>query len=171
LECKRRCPFPLSGCDRVNKAGNWGPKRFCSYLNNWNLTTMLAMCANHDFKLIMSGKETATLTYYIANYATKKQQKSSNVSALLAESLAYTKAMDRKEKQSNLNIINKRLIHCCANSLTRYRKFSAPEIMTYIRKMDSVPRKSWDVLKHVRDIKTSKIQSYTKRSQSKVQKC
>jgi hypothetical protein len=132
LECKRRCPFPLSGCDWVNEAGNWGPKRFCSYLNNWNSTTMLAICANHDFKLIMSGKETATLTYYITNYATKKQQKSSNMSALLAESLAYTKAMDRKEKQSDLNIINKRLIQRCTNSLTRYREFSAPEIMTYI---------------------------------------
>ena len=132
LECKRMCPFPLSASDEVNEIGEWKSKRFCGYLNNWNPTTMLALRANHDIKLIMNGKETATLTFYIANYATKKQQVSSNVSALLAESLAFTKTIDRKEKTADLNIMNRRLIQCCANSLTRYRDFSGPEIHTYI---------------------------------------
>lgn len=132
LECKRRFPFPLSERDDVNEHGDWKPKRLCGYLNNWNPTTMLALRANHDIKLIMDGRETATLTFYITNYATKKQQKSSNVSALLAESMAYTKFIDRKEKATDLNVVNKRLIQRCANSLTRYREFSGPEVHTYI---------------------------------------
>lgn len=130
LQCKRRAPFPKALKDWVDEEGNWGAKRICEYLNNWNSTIMNCLRCNHDIKLIMSGSETATITYYITNYATKKQQRSSNTSALLADSIAFSKEKDKRQK--DLNLINKRLIQRCANSLTRYREFSAPEIMSYI---------------------------------------
>ncbi|PPQ92734.1 hypothetical protein CVT25_015701 [Psilocybe cyanescens] len=130
LECKRRAPFHKAIDDWVDEVGNWGPKRVCELLNSFNPSIMQALRANHDLKLIMSGKDTATITFYITNYATKKQQRSSNVSALLATTLAFSRAVDRR--QTDMNLVNKRLIQRCANSLTRYREFSAPEVMSYI---------------------------------------
>jgi hypothetical protein len=85
LQCKRGAPFPLSPAEWVKESGDWGPKRFCAYLNSWNSTLMRALRANHDLKLIMNGGETSAITWYITNYATKKQTRSSNVSALLAK--------------------------------------------------------------------------------------
>ena len=88
------------------------------------------MRANHDAKLIMSGEETNVLTWYITNYASKKQQQSSNVSALLAKRMAYHTTEERG--RTNLTDINKRLIQRCANTLARDREFSGPEIMSYL---------------------------------------
>ena len=131
MVCKRRAPFKRALQDWVNENGEWGPKRLCGYLNNWNPTIMRTIRANHDTKLIIGGdSQTATLTFYITNYATKKQQRSSNASALLAKQLAYI----RKEEhtQTDLNKLNKKLIQSCANSLSRDQEFSAPEIISYI---------------------------------------
>ena len=131
LRCKRRAPFPKADTDWVKDTGEWGPKRLCAFLNSWNPTIMRTIRANHDIKLIIGGDgQTATLTYYITNYATKKQQNSSNASALLAKRLAFIKQEERR--QTDLNKLNKKLIQSCANCLSRDREFSAPEIMTYI---------------------------------------
>jgi hypothetical protein len=78
----------------------------------------------------MSGGETNVLTWYITNYASKKQQRSSNVSALLAKRLAFHSIEERG--RTDLSDINKRLIQRCANTLTRDREFSGPEIMSYL---------------------------------------
>ena len=129
--CKRRAPFKKALLDWVNEAGQWGPRRLCRLLNNWNPTIMRTIRANHDTKLILGGDgQTATLSYYITNYATKKQQRSSNASALLARQLAFVQKEERR--QTDLNKLNKKLIQSCANSLTRDREFSAPEIISYI---------------------------------------
>ncbi|KAF8180864.1 hypothetical protein BJ912DRAFT_1062309 [Pholiota molesta] len=77
----------------------------------------------------MNGAETNSLTWYITNYATKKQQRSSNISALLANSHAFR----QKDKRSREALdANKRLIQGCANTLTREHEFAAPEIMNYL---------------------------------------
>ena len=86
--------------------------------------------ANHDSKLIMSGGETNVLTWYITNYASKKQQRSSNVSALLAKRVAFHTTEERR--RTDLTDINKRLIQRCANTLLHDREFSGPEIMSYL---------------------------------------
>jgi hypothetical protein len=128
--CKRRAPFPLAGDDWVDVNGNWGPKRLCGFINNWNPPLLMALRANHDTKLIMCGAETNTLTWYITNYASKKQQRSSNVSALLAKRVAFHTLEEKR--RTDLTDINKRLIQRCANTLSRDREFSAPEIMSYL---------------------------------------
>ena len=92
---------------------------------------MRTVRANHDVKLIMgSDGQTATLTYYITYYATRKQQRMSNASALLAKRLAFIKK--EKRKQTDLNKLNKKLIQSCANSLSRDHEFSGPEIISYL---------------------------------------
>jgi hypothetical protein len=128
--CKRRAPFPLANDDWVDSNGGWGPKRFCAFLNNWNSSILMTVRANHDVKLIMSGPETNTLTWYITNYAGKKQKRSSNVSALLAKRVAFHTVEERR--RNDLRDVNKRLIQRCANTLTRDREFSGPEIISYL---------------------------------------
>lgn len=130
MVCKRRAPFPLAADDWVDITGIWGPKRLCGFLNNWNPPLMRTLRANHDSKLIMNGGETNVLTWYITNYASKKQQRSSNVSALLAKRVAFHTAEERG--RTDVTDINKRLIQRCANTLTRDREFSGPEIMSYL---------------------------------------
>jgi hypothetical protein len=62
--------------DWVKKKGEWGPRRLCVFLNSWNLTIMRMIRASHDIKLFVGrDRQTATLTYYITNYATKKKKK------------------------------------------------------------------------------------------------
>ena len=128
--CKRRAPFPLARDDWVDSNGNWGPKRLCGFLNNWNPPLLMTLRANHDTKLILSGGETNVITWYITNYASKKQQRTSNVSALLAKRVAFHTVEERR--RTDLADINKRLIQRCANTLSRDREFSGPEIMSYL---------------------------------------
>jgi hypothetical protein len=110
--------------------GGWGPKRLCAFINNFNPTLTKTVRANHDSKLIMSGGETNVLTWYITTYASKKQQRSSNVSALLAKRVAFHTV--EENRRTDLANINKRLIQRCANTLARDREFSGPEIMSYL---------------------------------------
>jgi hypothetical protein len=128
--CKRRAPFSLALDDWVDSTGGWGPRRFCAFLNNWNSVLLMTVRANHDLKLIMSSAETNVLTWYITNYASKKQQRSSNVSALLAKRVAFHSVEEKR--RNDLTDTNKRLIQRCANTLTRDREFSAPEIISYL---------------------------------------
>ncbi len=87
---------------------------------------MRTIRANHDLKLIIGGdRETGTLTYYITNYAMKKQQCSSNTSVLLAKQLAFIKK--EEHRQMDLNKLNKKLIQFCTNCLSCDQEF-----MTYI---------------------------------------
>jgi hypothetical protein len=128
--CKRRAPFALALDDWVDSEGSWGPKRFCAFLNNWNTTLLISIRSNHDIKLMMNGALTKVLTWYITNYASKKQKRSSNVSALLAKRVAFHSVEEKR--RNDLSDVNKRLIQRCANTLTRDREFSGPEIMSYL---------------------------------------
>ncbi|KAF5321196.1 hypothetical protein D9619_001956 [Psilocybe cf. subviscida] len=130
IVCKRRAPFERALEDWVRETGEWGPKRTAEYVNNFIPALLQALRANHDAKLVLNGRLTAKLTFYIACYATKKQQRSSNTSALIATSMAFKRKKDRRHR--DLNKLNKRLIQRCANSLTRSREFSAPEIISYL---------------------------------------
>lgn len=130
LLCKRRAPFALAQEAWIDSEGNWGPQRTYSLMNNWNPWLLLATRSNHDCKLITNGEGTKHISWYISSYATKRQQHSSNASALLAKSFAYHQK-DRTH-DSDLHSINKRLIQRCANSLSREQEFSAPEVVSYL---------------------------------------
>jgi len=130
LECKRRAPFGLSPIDWVNDRGEWGPKRTCPNLNSWNPWIMRCMRSNHDVKLIMNGAETCVLVLYTTNYAFKKQNRSSNTSALIADRLAFHQS--KQEEELDILSSNKRLLLRCANALLTEREFSGPEIISYL---------------------------------------
>ena len=130
LECKRRAPFALSPTEWINEAGEWGPKRTCPNLNSWNPWLMRCLRANHDAKLIMNGAETCVLVLYNTNYTFKKQNRSSNTSALIADRLAFHQAL--QNENDDVHTYNKRLVQRCANALLIQREFSSPEIVSYL---------------------------------------
>jgi hypothetical protein len=128
--CKRRAPFALSSQDWVDDKGNWGPARICAFLNSWNPTTIQTMRCNNDVKLITNGEETKDISFYITNYAAKKQTQSSNISVLLAKRLLFHQAQEKKHRNSV--DINKRLIQRCANTLSREQELPAPQVVSYL---------------------------------------
>ncbi|KAH9033410.1 hypothetical protein EDB85DRAFT_1864547 [Lactarius pseudohatsudake] len=128
--CKRRAPFPLAVEDWIDENGNWGPKRSYGYFNNWNPAILQCLRANHDIKLITNGVETKDIAWYITHYVAKKQNSSSNISALLAKTLAFHRTKERLT--NNLKTINKRLIQRCGNVLSREQELSAPEVISYL---------------------------------------
>lgn len=128
--CKRRAPFELSSSDYVNVDGSWGVKRAFQFFNSWCPAILQCIRSNHDIKLITNGGETKDITWYITNYATKKQRHSSNTSALIAKRLAYHVVEEKWNTDSRA--VNKRLLARCANTLTRDHEFSGPEVASYL---------------------------------------
>ncbi|KAJ3521770.1 hypothetical protein NMY22_g12176 [Coprinellus aureogranulatus] len=130
--CKRGAPWTLAKDAWVSEAGHWGPRRISGYVNNFNPTFLKTLTCNHDIKILLQGSATRTISWYITNYASKKQQHTANSSALLARRFAFFE----KEERVNPSYVesNKRLLQRCANSLSRDREFSAPEVMSYVMK-------------------------------------
>ena len=113
--CKRRFPLQVSRDAWVASNGNWEPKQNCSRLNNWNPLLFICLRSNEDIKLLLNGSGTTVLSFYITNYAAKKQNRTSNTSALLAKTLAFHKA-DTRESE-DIYQLNKLLLQRCANTL------------------------------------------------------
>lgn len=130
IMCKRRAPFPVSAKDWIDIEGKWGPRRLHPFLNNWNPTTLLCTRSNNDVKLITNGGETKEYGWYITSYTAKKQHNTSNASALLAKAIAFHQKQERYT--ADIDLLNKRLIQRCANTLSREQEFSAPEVISYL---------------------------------------
>ncbi|KAH9014840.1 hypothetical protein EDB85DRAFT_2212844 [Lactarius pseudohatsudake] len=105
--CKRCAPFPLSSHDWIDADGKWGPKRTYGYFNNWCPVILQSIHANHDIKLLTNGVETKDIAWYITHYVAKKQNATSNSSALLAKSLVF-------------------------HHVNEKRQLSAPEVISYL---------------------------------------
>ncbi|KAF8441075.1 hypothetical protein L210DRAFT_3400417 [Boletus edulis BED1] len=132
LVCKRRAPFILSDHSWIDAEGNWGPKRSISSMNAWNPWLLNCIRANHDIKFLTNGEATKNLSFYITAYAAKNQQRSSNMSALLAKAFKYkTHSLSHKEV-TTVQQLNKHLIQQCANTLTQEQELSAPEVISYL---------------------------------------
>ena len=128
--CKRRFPLQEAREAWVLENGDWGPKRFCSRLNNWNSNLLACLRSNGDVKLLLNGAGTLALGFYITNYSAKKQNRTSNVSALLAKTLAFHN--NNTKNFEDLLQSNKLLLQRCANTLNRYCEFSILEVISYL---------------------------------------
>lgn len=128
--CKRRAPFPLADNDWVDIHGNWGPKRTEPYLNAWLPDIILAAACNCDAKILTNGRETKDIAWYSTCYQTKKQQKTHNMSALLAQGVAYH--VHNQNLASELRDRNRLLLFRCFQALNREAEFSGPQVMMYL---------------------------------------
>jgi hypothetical protein len=75
----------------------------------------------------MNGRETCVAMLYSTNYTYKKQNQTSNASALLAEQVQRHEA-ETPTQQEDLLATNKQLLQRCANALFTEREFSGAEI-------------------------------------------
>jgi hypothetical protein len=97
-------------------------KRTYGYLNVWMPSLMPVARCNHDVKLLTNGEETKDCTWYITGYATKKQQKSHNWSALLANTVAYH--MKDSIYVNDIHERNRLLLFRCAHAINRQQELS-----------------------------------------------
>ncbi|KAH7869210.1 uncharacterized protein C8R40DRAFT_1163671 [Lentinula edodes] len=130
MRCKRRAPWPTSEFDYIDEDGTWRMKRTVGYLNGFNPTILETQLCNNDQKLVMNGDETQDMTYYITTYLTKKRDRSTNESAILAQRLAYHS--EQKRKNGDVAEASRKLVMRCATALNRNQELSAPEVISYL---------------------------------------
>lgn len=130
LDCKRHAPFPLHESDFANSDGTIGPRRTYGYLNSWNPTITECLCCNNDIKFLTSGRETRATIWYITCYATKKQSASHNMSALMADGLAYHEKMS--DDLMNAQDRNRLMLFRCLQALNRDMEYSAPQVISHL---------------------------------------
>ena len=99
--------------------------------NNMPVVLVYAWC-NHDVKLLTNanGDVTMRVAWYITKYAMKCQQKASNLSALLAEGLAYH--FSEGSKTEDILKHNQLLLFHSYHSINHHSKQSAPQVMSYL---------------------------------------
>ncbi|KAF8424996.1 hypothetical protein L210DRAFT_798930, partial [Boletus edulis BED1] len=130
MACKRRAPWPLSAEEYVDEAGNWSPKRTYGFMNNFCPAITTTLLCNNDIKLLTNGEDTKDVMWYTTSYATKKQSKNNNVSALMAKAMLY-----HENNSNHLNSIleqNRLLIFRCQQAINREMELSGPQVMSYI---------------------------------------
>lgn len=132
IQCKRRAPFPCSKEDFVHENGEWGSKWLHGYINGWIPGILVNARCNNDGKLLTNGGNTKNITYYVTTYAAKKQGKSYNTSAVLAQGYAYhhnhpiPQYIDQLHERSRLLIF--RLVH----AINREQELAAPMVISYL---------------------------------------
>ncbi|KIK81356.1 hypothetical protein PAXRUDRAFT_35889 [Paxillus rubicundulus Ve08.2h10] len=130
LVCKRRAPWHLSVEEYVDEHGDWNPKRTYGFLNNYCLAISMTICCNNDIKPLTNGKETKDAIWYKTDYATKKQSKNNNVSALMVKALLYHQ--DHSDHIDSLLKHNHMLLFQCQQAVNREMELSGPQVMAYL---------------------------------------
>ncbi|CAE6416282.1 unnamed protein product [Rhizoctonia solani] len=128
--CKRRAPFPLTPETVVSEDGQILPKRTFGYLNNWNPFILVFLGCNNDIKFISNGFDARAIIWYITAYQTKKQRRTHNASALLADGIAYHLASS--DYLDDIRQRNRLLISRCLRILNRQIEQSAPQVISYL---------------------------------------
>ncbi|KIO11877.1 hypothetical protein M404DRAFT_72474, partial [Pisolithus tinctorius Marx 270] len=98
-------------------------------INNYCPLILTNLRCNNDIKINTNGKDTKDVTFYVTAYATKKQKKSHNLSALMASALAYHENDPRYE---DIRKQNRLLLYRCINVINREAELSGPQVVSYI---------------------------------------
>lgn len=130
LACKRQAPWELSDDDVIDEHGNWRPRRSYAYLNNYCPAISTTLHCNNDIKLITNGRDTNDVTWYTSAYQTKKQGKTHNLSALMANSLMYHQ--EHSSPDDDLLERNRLLLFRCHHTINREAEIAGPLVMAYL---------------------------------------
>ncbi|VDC07039.1 unnamed protein product [Peniophora sp. CBMAI 1063] len=130
VTCKRRAPWPLSDQAVINADGEWKPRRQFAYLNSWTPALTAAVRCNTDTKLLTNAADSNNLTFYVTGYVAKKQGRYHNISALLADGLAYHFESDAWKE--DLQERQRLLLFRAVNVLNRQQEVSGSMVMTYL---------------------------------------
>ncbi len=132
LKCKRRAPFERSDEDYVTAEGRWSQKRLYRYMNGWNPAVLINGRCNNDAKLLTNGSDTKNITFYVSSYAAKKQGKSFNLSAVIAEGFAYNETHPNKQYVNDIRERHRLLLFRLVNSINREQELAGPMVISYI---------------------------------------
>ncbi|THU78170.1 hypothetical protein K435DRAFT_700671 [Dendrothele bispora CBS 962.96] len=131
-KCKRRAPFECAEDDYVDENGHWCPKRKYEYMNAWVPALAVNMRCNNDGKFLTNGRDASNITRYVTSYATKKQKKNHNVSAVMAKGFAYHLNHPRPEYADQVKDTQRLFLFRLVNSLNREQELAAPIVMAYL---------------------------------------
>jgi hypothetical protein len=135
LTCKRRAPWPLSDIDTVDEHGKWFSKRSFGYLATFVPDISQALPCNNNGQLLTNSKETLNISFYVCDYATKKQNKSHNSSAVLAQGFAYHSSHSQSIESARDR--QRLLLFRAANALNREQELAAPMVHMYLLGFDN----------------------------------
>ena len=132
LHCKRKAPFRLSKDDFVTEDGDWGPKCLYAFTNGWIPGVLInARCNNHG-KFLTNGLATKNITFYVTTYASKKQGKTYNMSAVTANTYAYHLDHPNPEYNDNMQRQSRLLIYRVQNAINDEQEIAGPMVMSYL---------------------------------------
>jgi hypothetical protein len=130
--CKRRAPFECAPDDYVTPDGKCGPKRLHPFVNAWNPAVLVNCRCNNDVKFLTNGSDTKNISYYITMYATKKQGKSYNLSAVMARGLAYHLQHPNPAYLHDLRKAQSSLLFRLEHSINLHQEIAATLAMTLL---------------------------------------
>lgn len=129
--CKRHAPFPCSPEAFVNPDGTWGPKRLYEMLNGWSPHVLNITGSNMDMKLLTNGRETNNITRYVAQYTTKGQPQSTNMSALMVKEFPHHLSSVTQDPRYTGDLMRQQqmLLFRLINALNVSQEMSAPMVV------------------------------------------
>lgn len=131
-KCKRNAPWETAKEAYINEDGSWCTHREFPYFTAWNPSISVCNRCNNDIKLITNGPSTKKITFYICCYSAKKQGKSYNASALLAENLFHHFENSNPVYTKDLLSRNRLLLFRCLHILNREQEVSGPMVMSLL---------------------------------------
>ncbi|KAA1476553.1 hypothetical protein DENSPDRAFT_785185 [Dentipellis sp. KUC8613] len=130
LRCKRGAPFDIADDDIIEEGGRVQPKRLYGYINGWMPAILINVRCNNDAKVLTNGRETKNITFYTTGYAAKKQNKTHNMSAIMAKGYAY-----HRKRSSYLDTIREdqqKMLFRLVHAINREQELAAPMVISYL---------------------------------------
>ena len=90
--CKQRAPFQLSD-DFFTEPGLCGPKRLYRCVNAWSPPILLNVRCNNGIEFLTNSGDAKNIMSYITPYATKKQGKNHNMSAIMGRAISTIQSL------------------------------------------------------------------------------
>ncbi|KAJ8516236.1 hypothetical protein ONZ45_g6447 [Pleurotus djamor] len=128
--CKRRAPFDCADDDIVEESGKWKCKRLYGYINGYNPSISIFVRCNNDIKLLTNGAETKSAAHYVGTYASKKQGRNFNTSAIMAQAFAYHTA--RTPYSEDLRQQQRKLVFRLVHAMNKEQELAAPMVVSYL---------------------------------------
>lgn len=87
--CKRQAPWLLVEKTIFHTSGMLDLQHSYQFLNGYSSAILVCLHCNNNIKMVVYGRDTKNLGWYLTNYQSKDLSKSYNMSALLGLVLTY----------------------------------------------------------------------------------
>jgi hypothetical protein len=101
-------------------------------MNGWIPGILVNGRCNNDRKLLTNGSDTKNITFYVMTYAAKKQHKTHNLSAIMADGYAYHLTHLDSKYIDNLRDTQRLLLFRLVHAINRQQELAAPMVISYM---------------------------------------